>query len=84
MKLPEDEALRRKRLKEIVETHLKADGVASAEPLISQFLLREDRREELATDQLLNAVYLATRGVDMSREQLLDSVLRSLNSPDGA
>jgi MoxR-like ATPase len=84
MKLPEDEALRRKRLKEIVENHLKAEGVARAEPLISQFLSREGRRDELATDQLLNAVYLATRGVDMSREQLLDSVLRSLNNPDGA
>jgi len=84
MKLPEDEALRRQRLKEVVEAHLKAAGVASAEPLIEQFLKREKKREELATDQLLNAVYLATRGVDMSREQLLDSVLRSLNSPGDA
>jgi MoxR-like ATPase len=82
MKMPTGEPLR-DLLTDIVRSHLKAPGVDKATPLIEQFLARTDKREELATDQLLNAVYLATRGVDVSREQLLDVVLRGLNGPGG-
>lgn len=46
-------------LKEIVKAHLGDDVLETAQPLINQFL--EKRQSgDLATDQLLNAVYLAT------------------------
>jgi MoxR-like ATPase len=74
------------RIEKIVLNHLAQDlgpdGFERVKPLIAAFLERRDqRRDELATDQLLNAVYLASRQIDpLGRKQLLDLVLRSLSS----
>ncbi|KFA89872.1 AAA family ATPase [Archangium violaceum] len=69
------------RLVSIVEAHLGPEIIQDAMPHIQKFL--EARKSgELATDQLLNAVYMATRlkekGADMSR--VVDSLLKSLRT----
>lgn len=66
------------RLRAIVEAHLAGVDRAGVDALLRDFLQRRSR-ETLATDQLLNAVYLATQGVDVGgRAGLVDAVLRSL------
>ncbi|MEV6008036.1 MoxR family ATPase [Streptomyces sp. NPDC051976] len=72
--LPEPD---RERLRDIVTAHLGADGLAQAEDLLDAF---ENRRApgELATDQLLNAVFLRVGGVDTDAEGLLDAVFHRL------
>lgn len=72
--LPEPD---RARLREIVAAHLGPDGLARAEDLLDLF---ENRRApgELATDQLLNAVFLRVGGVDTDAEGLLDAVFHRL------
>ncbi|MER5945479.1 AAA family ATPase [Streptomyces sp. NPDC001904] len=65
------------RLRAIVEAHLGPGALESAEEILRQFL---DRRaaHELATDQLLNAVFLRGGGVDIDARGLLDAVLHQL------
>ncbi|WP_328471453.1 AAA family ATPase [Streptomyces sp. NBC_00448] len=72
--LPEPD---RDRLRDIVAAHLGAEGLAQAEDLLEVF---ENRRVagELATDQLLNAVFLRVGGVDTDADGLLDAVLHRL------
>lgn len=72
--LPEPD---RERLRDIVAAHLGAEGLARAEDLLDVF---ENRRVpgELATDQLLNAVFLRVGGVDTDADGLLDAVLHRL------
>jgi MoxR-like ATPase len=53
----------RAKLASIVEAHLGEAARRDADRLIREFLERIDT-EELATDQLLNAVYLIARGID--------------------
>ncbi|GAB2701950.1 AAA family ATPase [Kitasatospora kifunensis] len=66
------------RLRGIVAAHLGEQALESAEDLIAAFLnLRE--QGELATDQLLNAVFLRGAGVELSAADLLDAVYRSLS-----
>jgi MoxR-like ATPase len=75
MQLPNEE-----KLAKIVAAHLGEEGLAQAHQLIKRFLTRQAQKE-MATDQLLNAIYLTTRGVDLQskeREQLLEVLLRSL------
>ncbi|MGY0234396.1 AAA family ATPase [Longispora urticae] len=67
------------RLAAIVTAHLGAAEADAAAGLIEQFLQHRERGE-LATDQLLNAVFLA-RHMDGPREHLADLVLRHLNTP---
>ncbi|MBT1094205.1 MoxR family ATPase [Streptomyces sp. Tu102] len=71
----------RSRLLDIVRAHLGADA-ADAEALIETFL-RRSGTGELATDQLLNAIYLAGRvagaGGATSREHVAEMVLQHLN-----
>lgn len=63
----------------IVKEHL-SDGITSAEQLISDFL-EERKKGDLATDQLLNAIYLSTRGIDVREKKVLfQAVLRHLTS----
>ncbi|MGW0774060.1 AAA family ATPase [Streptomyces sp. NPDC002835] len=74
------------RLRAIVSAHLDPEGTGadggiedmegSAE-LMRAFLARR-ARGELATDQLLNAVFLRRGGVDLDAEGLLDAVLHRL------
>ncbi len=51
--------------------------MAEADDLIEAFLRRR-ALGELATDQLLNAVFLRADGVDLDAEGLLDAVLHQL------
>jgi hypothetical protein len=52
-----------------------------ARKLIREFLDRIKRKDKLATDQLLNAVYLLLQGNDLNatdRQSLLDTLFKSL------
>jgi uncharacterized protein (DUF927 family) len=69
-------------LERIVEEHLGA-GLPqrqAVERLIGEFLDRRDRqRQVLATDQLLNAVFMVLHGIDPAERGLLrDALLRAL------
>ncbi|KRV51416.1 AAA family ATPase [Wenjunlia vitaminophila] len=64
-------------LRDIVAAHLGEDALARADGLIQAFLNRR-APGELATDQLLNAVFLRMGGVDLDAEGLLDAVLHRL------
>ncbi|GAA4809394.1 hypothetical protein GCM10023220_45150 [Streptomyces ziwulingensis] len=70
--LPDEE-----RLRTIVTAHLGADAMREADDLMAAFLRRR-ALGELATDQLLNAVFLRAGGVDLDAEGLLDAVLHQL------
>ncbi|MER6954888.1 MULTISPECIES: MoxR family ATPase [unclassified Streptomyces] len=65
------------RLRAIVTAHLGEEALRDADDLIDAFLRRR-APGELATDQLLNAVFLRTGGVDLDAEGLLDAVLHQL------
>jgi MoxR-like ATPase len=68
------------KLAKIVKAHLGDEASRQAEGLIADFL---DRRSQgtLATDQLLNAVYLVTRGIDpkLDKGRLLDVLFKHLD-----
>jgi MoxR-like ATPase len=57
------------------------DDKTQVETLIAEFVKERDiEKRELATDQLLNAVYLAIQGIDpLKRELLRAAIFRSLN-----
>ncbi|NEP34858.1 MULTISPECIES: MoxR family ATPase [unclassified Moorena] len=78
----------------IVKAHLGLDTLEQAEPIIETFLKQRDKGD-LATDQLLNAIYLLTNTVntqdspmvdsqeedkDQKKAKLIDRLLRSLSS----
>ncbi|MFJ4468547.1 AAA family ATPase [Streptomyces sp. NPDC089424] len=65
------------RLRDIVAAHLGPEALDGVDDLLRQFL---DRRVsgELATDQLLNAVFLRKGGVDLDAGSLLQAVLHRL------
>ncbi|MEU3048022.1 MoxR family ATPase [Streptomyces sp. NPDC006984] len=65
------------RLREIVAAHLGDEALADVDDLLHAFLRRR-APGELATDQLLNAVFLRTGGVDLDADGLLDAVLHQL------
>jgi MoxR-like ATPase len=65
------------RLRAIVAAHLGEDALREADDLLESFLRRR-APGELATDQLLNAVFLRLGGVDLDAEGLLDAVLHQL------
>lgn len=70
----------------IVTAQLGAEAAARSEPLIETFLQRR-AHGELATDQLLNAIYLAMSGSrpeGESRDRLIDRLLRTLDSVEFA
>ncbi|GAA4010236.1 MoxR family ATPase [Streptomyces plumbiresistens] len=65
------------RLREIVAAHLGPDALDDTDDLLREFL--ERRAEgELATDQLLNAVFLRKGGVNLDAASLLQAVLHRL------
>ncbi|MER7955746.1 MoxR family ATPase [Streptomyces sp. NPDC096030] len=65
------------RLRDIVAAHLGPHALDGVDDLLQQFL---DRRAsgELATDQLLNAVFLRKGGVDLDADSFLRAVLHRL------
>ncbi len=65
------------RLRDIVEAHLGTAALADIDDLVREFLGRR-APGELATDQLLNAVFLRKGGVDLEVSGLLDAVLHRL------
>lgn len=72
----------RQRLASIIEAHLGPDAQAVSAELIREFLSRRERGD-LATDQLLNAIYLATSGSrppGATLQQLTDAILRPLDT----
>lgn len=66
------------KLREIVRLHLGDEALDDAEDLIQNFLQRA-ATQTLATDQLLAAVHLRLTGADLSREQLVNTVMHRLD-----
>jgi MoxR-like ATPase len=69
------------KLEQIIKAHLGEQGLRDASKLIETFLEKRSK-SELATDQLLNAIYLATCGVNPdlpSRSTLLDALFHNLS-----
>lgn len=69
------------RLRQIVLSHLGEDAREALDRLLGDFLARRDSGRLLATDQLLNAIFLVGRGrvpEGVEREQLLNAVFREL------
>src|SRR5690606_40678538 len=67
----------------IFEAHLGPDARSVSDELIEQFLARR-ADGALATDQLLNAVYLATSGSrppETKLQEILETVLRPIERP---
>ncbi|MFD3649518.1 AAA family ATPase [Streptomyces cyaneofuscatus] len=71
--VPDEEQLRA-----IVAAHLGEDALREIDDLLQTFLRRR-APGELATDQLLNAVFLRGSGVDLDAEGLLNAVLHQLS-----
>ncbi|MFE0098800.1 AAA family ATPase [Streptomyces sp. NPDC059009] len=65
------------RLRDIIEAHLGDESLAGVDDLLAAFLGRR-APGELATDQLLNAVFLRKGGLDLPAGPLLDAVLHRL------
>ncbi len=75
-------------LRTIVEAHL-GELTTEAETLIATFLDKRQAKDRgsLATDQLLNAIYLVTQGNvpdGKTREEMIDQILKPLNSAEDA
>ncbi|GAA0920483.1 MoxR family ATPase [Streptomyces thermoalcalitolerans] len=70
--MPDEEQLRA-----IVAAHLGPEILPEVDDLLQAFLRRR-APGELATDQLLNAVFLRTNGVHLDADGLLDAVLHQL------
>ena len=71
------------KLAKIVRAHLADADEGASMPLIEKFLADVQRGETLATDQLLNAIYLVTRPVPMPEEirrSVQQVLLRPLDS----
>jgi MoxR-like ATPase len=69
------------RLRRIVLAHLGAADPAAVEQLLSEFVGRRESGQLLATDQLLNAIFLVAQGripEGVERGQLLNAILREL------
>jgi MoxR-like ATPase len=73
----------KEKLEKIVRAHLGEDIAKAAASLIDEFLKRRTKGD-IATDQLLNAIFLVTQKnvspSKMERDQLIDALLRALGS----
>lgn len=69
-----------KRLAAFVKAHLGEEAARSSEDLIAHFLDRS-RSELLATDQLLNAIYLTHAAAPAGRDRLADLLIQRLDRP---
>ncbi|MEU6813517.1 MoxR family ATPase [Streptomyces sp. NPDC046860] len=68
------------RLATFVRAHLGDEAARAGDDLIARFLERS-RGELLATDQLLNAIYLTDAAAPPSRERLADLLVQRLDRP---
>jgi MoxR-like ATPase len=73
----------RQALAKIVTAHLGPEAATQSQPIIQRFL---ERRAvgDIATDQLLNAIYFATSGAhhpSRARDRVEEELLRPLDSP---
>ncbi|WP_394812983.1 AAA family ATPase [Streptomyces boetiae] len=68
------------RLATVVRAHLGDELARVGEDLINRFLERS-RTEELATDQLLNAIYLTHHAEPPTRDRLADMLIQRLDRP---
>ncbi|MFJ1897943.1 MULTISPECIES: AAA family ATPase [unclassified Streptomyces] len=69
-----------KRLASFVKAHLGEEAARSSEDLITRFLERS-RSELLATDQLLNAIYLTHAAAPAGRDRLAELLIQRLDRP---
>ncbi|MHC3815805.1 AAA family ATPase [Streptomyces sp. DT9] len=69
-----------KRLASFVKAHLGEEAARSSEDLIARFLERS-RSELLATDQLLNAIYLTHAAAPAGRDRLAELLIQRLDRP---
>lgn len=71
------------KLEQIVAAHFDEKTLGQVKSLIADFIKRRDEDDKLlSTDQLLNAVYLAARGIDMTEKDLLNAVMRDLSETE--
>jgi MoxR-like ATPase len=78
MQLPDKD-----KLTEIVKSHFGENYNDKVNALIQEFLEKRDNKNaDLATDQLLNAVHLTLKNIELPRDkdQLLESLWKSLSS----
>ncbi|MCP4105348.1 MAG: MoxR family ATPase, partial [Desulfobacteraceae bacterium] len=73
-----------KKLEKIVEAHFDKKTQKDQDELISAFMNRQEKGD-LATDQLLNAIYLTTQGVPLpldfeNKEKLINDILKYLKA----
>lgn len=72
-----------KLLTAIIEAHLGEDLAVASSKLIEDFAARAQESRAQATDQLMNAVYLVTREVSMSkdeRDRVIELLLKQLTA----
>ncbi|MCW5319159.1 AAA family ATPase [Nostoc sp. KVJ3] len=73
-------------LTEIVKSHLGDEVLEKAKPLIEQFINKRNQgKGDLATDQLLNAVYLINQKLNFdetNKDNLIELLLKSLTSAE--
>jgi MoxR-like ATPase len=70
------------RLEKIVEAHLGMTEPGVRDNLIERYLKKQDNGQLVATDQLLNALFLVARGnipTDGERERLVETLLKELD-----
>jgi hypothetical protein len=82
--LPEDDNAGWQRLDAIVELHFNAAERASAAAVIGDFKALAGQRKEVATDQLLNAIYFVMSsqlGPSDARAGVLAELMRELTTP---
>ncbi|WP_433043547.1 AAA family ATPase [Dactylosporangium sp. CS-033363] len=73
----------RDRLRTIISNHFTGVDLESVDVLLGEFLRRRDEGvQQLATDQLLNAVFLRLGGADLSSVDLLGAIFSNLDSSD--
>jgi MoxR-like ATPase len=69
------------RLAQIVRSQLGSEALDKTEALFREYVNRRDAGQSLPTDQLLNAVFLATSGLTEDAEKRRDVALALLESP---
>jgi MoxR-like ATPase len=80
LKAPDDD-----RVAEIVGAHLGPAGIAAGQQVMADFVRRVALGEDLAADQLMNAIHMITtgeRGPDEDISTLIEELIRPLNESD--